>query len=112
MNQLRKINKRGQTLNVISGTVIGFMILIFLIFAVLFGISALNPSSFFTAGSTEANATIDLTQNLTSGVSQFGGYIPSVMKVLAVVLILAAIVLLVFYVNRMRDTAGTGTGGL
>lgn len=105
-------NKRGQTLNIISGTVIGFVVLIFLIFAVLFGISALNPSSFFTANSAEANATSQLQGNLTTGVSTFGSYIPTVFKVLAIVLILGAIVLLILYVRRMQVGAGGGTGGL
>lgn len=109
---LYKKNKRGQTLNIISGTVIGFMILIFMIFAVLFGISSLNPGSFFTTASAEQNATNALTGNLTSGVGTFGGYIPEVLTVLAVVLILSAIVLLVLYIRRMQGAAGGGSGGL
>jgi uncharacterized protein with PQ loop repeat len=104
-------NKRGQTLNIISATIIGFVVLIFLIFAVLFGISALNPSSFFTAGSTEAIAVGNLTTNLTKGVGDFGTYIPTIMKVLAIVLVLSAIVLLIFYVRRMQG-AGGGSAGL
>ena len=102
-------NKKGQTLNIITGTIIGFMILIFMIFAVLFGIAKLNPSSFFTAGGADALAMTNLQQNLTSGVGQFGGYIPTIFVVLAVVLVLSAIVLLVLYVRRMQD--GTGSGG-
>jgi hypothetical protein len=107
-----KRQKKAQTLNIITSTVIGFMILIFMIFAVLFGIAKLNPSSFFTAGSADANATTNLQSNLTSGVSQFGAYIPTVMIVLAVVLVLSAIVLLVLYVRRMQMGAGGGGGGL
>lgn len=102
-------DKKGQVLDVIGGSVIGFVVLIFLIFAVLFGISALNPSSFFTANSAEANATSQLSGNLTTGVATFGSYIPTVFKVLAIVLILAAILLLVMYVRRMQ--VGTGGGG-
>ena len=105
------MHKKGQTLELIGGTVIGFMVLIFLIFAVLYGISALNPASFFTANSASANATTNLQNNLTSGVSTFGGYIPTVMTVLAVVLVLAAIVILILYVRRMQMGSGA-SGGL
>ena len=106
-----KTNKRGQTLELIGGTVIGFMVLIFLVFAVLYGISALNPASFFTANSASANATTQLQNNLTSGVASFAGYIPTIMTVLAVVLVLSAIVILILYVRRMQ--AGSGSvGGL
>jgi hypothetical protein len=103
-------NKKGQTLDLISGTVIGFLVLIFIIFAVLFGVSALKPSTFFTAGSSEANATNSLQANLTSGVAQFGGYIPTVMIVLAVVLVMSAIVLLILYVRRTQGAGGGGSG--
>lgn len=111
--KIPKMNKKGQgTLNLISATIIGFMILIFMIFAVLFGISNLNPGSFFTAASAEQNATNALVQNLTTGVGEFGQYIPDVLTVLAVVLLLSAIVLLVLYVRRMQGAGGTGGGGL
>lgn len=106
------MQKRGQTLNIITGTVIGLMILIFMIFAVLFGISTLNPAGFFTANSAEYNATQSLTANMTSGVAKFGGYIPTIMTILAVVLCIAGIVLLVFYVRRMQGAGGSSTGGL
>lgn len=104
------MSRRGQTLNLISGTVIAFMILIFMIFAVLYGISVLNPTSFFTSGSASANATTLLVNNLTTGVGQFAGFIPTVLIILGVVLALSAIVLLVLYVRRMQ-AAGTGGGG-
>jgi len=102
-------NKRGQTLNIITASVIGFMVLIFMVFAVLFGISKLNPSSFFTAGGVDANATASLQANLTKGVSDFGAYIPTVLVVLGVVMVLGAIVLLILYVRRMQ-VGGTGGG--
>lgn len=36
---MRKIGKKGQVLNAVTGVVIGIMVLIFTIFAVLFGIA-------------------------------------------------------------------------
>ena len=110
LSLIARKNKRGQTLDLISSTVVGFLVLIFVIFAVLFGISALNPSSFFAAGSANANATNTLTSNLTTGVSQFGQYIPTVMIVLGVVLVMSAIVLLILYIRRTQGATGGSSG--
>ena len=107
-----KMNSRGQVIDLVSGTVLGIMGLIFVIFAVLFAIAALNPSSFFTANSASANATAQLQQNLTAGVAQFGVYIPTAFVVLGVVLALAAILILILYVRRMQGSTGGTTGGL
>lgn len=106
---MKRKDKRGQIVNTVSGTTMSLMLLVFTIFAVLYGIATLNPSSFFTASSAEANATAHLQANLTEGVSEFGGNIPSVFKILGVVLVLGGIVLLILMVLRMR--AGTGMGG-
>lgn len=102
--------KRGQTLDLIAGTIIGFMVLIFVVFAVLFGISVLNPGSFFTAGSLSQNATNQLVTNLTGGIGQFGNFIPVILTILGVVLALSGIVLLILYVRRMQAGTGGGSG--
>ena len=107
-----KEKKKGQIVNTISGTTLSIMVLIFIIFAVLFGIATLNPGSFFTAASAEANATSQLTGNLTEGVAAFGGQIPNIFKILAVVLVLGGIVLLVLYIRRMQQVGGGGGAGL
>jgi len=104
-----RMNKRGQIVDTISGTTLSIMTMIFLIFAVLFGIAALNPAGFFTAGSSNANATNLLVNNLTDGVGQVGAYIPTTFKVLGVVLALGAIVLLIVVVRRMQG-GGEGAG--
>lgn len=105
----KSMGKRGQVLNTVNSTVFGVMFLIFLVFAVLFAIATLNPSSFFTANSAEANATANLTGSLTEGVAEIGYQIPTLFKVLAVVLILGAIVLLILYIGRMRQVSGQGS---
>lgn len=104
-----KKNKKGQqTINLISGTVLGLMVMIFMIFAVLFAISTLNPGSFFTTDSAEQNATNQLTQNLTTGIAKGANYIPTIFVILFVVAVLAGIVILVAYVKNMK--AGEGSG--
>lgn len=112
MMKLRKMDKKGQLLDTVGGTVLGFMVLIFIIFGVLFGIAVLNPSSFFTANSADANAVGNLTTNLTSGVGEFGKQIPNVFKILAVILVLGGIVLLIFYIRRMQNVGGSTQGAL
>lgn len=104
--------KGGQTIKLVSGTVLGLVILVFLVFGGLFGIATLNPSSFFTANSAEANATANLQANLTEGVSNFGAKLPSVFTIFGVLLIIAGIVLLVFYIRRMESSGGSGGAGL
>lgn len=111
MRSLLMKNKRGQVLNAVGSTVIGFMALIFIIFGTLFGIAVLNPGSFFTSGSAEQNAVGNLTTNLTSGVAEFSKQVPTIFKVLAVVLVLSGIALLILYVRRGAGTGGA-TGGL
>lgn len=110
--RLSPLGKRGQIVSTISGTVLSLMVLVFIIFAVLFGIATLNPSGFFTANSADANATAKLTGNLTEGVAQFGGQLPNLFKILAVVMILGGIVLLVLYIRRMQAVGGGGGAGL
>ena len=94
----------------VGGMVLGVMVLVFLVFAVLYGIGVLNPASFFTDDISK-NATSNLQNNLTSGISSFAGQIPTVFKILAVVLALSAIVILIVYVRRMQG-GGMQSGGL
>lgn len=107
---MKSMNRKAQTIELIAGTVSAFLGLILIVFAILYAVSALNPTSFFTAGSGNANATNALTANLTTGVAGLGGYIPTVLSVLGIVLVIAAIVILVLYVRRMQDHTGAGAG--
>lgn len=108
---MRKLasNKRGQVLNLVGGTIVGIMILIFMIFAVLYAVAVLNPSSFFASGSASANATNVLTNNLTAGVAGFAGIIPNTLLVLGIVLVLSAILILIMYVKKMGSSEGSGS---
>ena len=107
----RRMAKKGQVIELVSGTVLGILGLVLVIFVVLFALSALNPASFFTSGSASANATTNLQNNVTFGVGQFGQYIPTVMLVLGVVFVLAGLLILVLYIRRMQ-MGGSSAGGL
>lgn len=108
MKSIKQMNRKGQALKLASGVVIGFLVLILIMFVVLFAVSSLNPTSFFTAGSGEANATKVLTQNLTTGVASFGKYIPITLLTLGLVIVLAVLVVVIFYVRRFESTGGGG----
>lgn len=107
---MRKImDKKGQVgINNVTTLVVGIMVFIFVVFAVLYGIATLNPGSFFSTGSAEANSTSNLQKNLSAGIDAFGAKIPTAMTVLAVVFILGFVALLIFTVYRFTATRSGG----
>lgn len=108
-----QMKKRGQVIGLVGGTIMGLLGLIFLVFAVLYAISVLNPSGFFPAASASANATAALQNNLTTGVAAFSNFTVPIFSILGVVLVLAGILVLILYVRRMQQGAGgSGIGGL
>ena len=109
-NISRKLNKRGQIINTVSGVIIGLFILVMLAFAIFLGISSLNPGSFFT-NEQQGDAVNGSVDNLTAGFANFTTQIPTVFTVLGVVLILGALAILILIVVRFRGTAGA-SGGL
>lgn len=108
----REMKRKGQTLDLVTTTVISLMIFVFVVFAVLFGISSLNPGSFFAAGSANQNATNQLVSNTTTGIANFGNQIPTAFIVLGVVFILGFIGLLLLIVRRFAGQASGGAGSL
>jgi hypothetical protein len=110
MRSILKVDKRGQAVSVgtVTALIVGIMVMIFVVFAVLYGITTLNPASFFATGSLDANATQGLQSNLTTGIGNFGSKIPTVFTIIAVVFILGFIGLLVATVYRFASGAGTG----
>lgn len=106
--RFKKMNKRGQVIELATGTVVGVVIFLFIVFALLFGIAALNPSGFFSAGSASANATTALTDNTTTLISNFSNRLPVVGTILGVVMILAILGVLIAIILRYRGAGGTG----
>jgi hypothetical protein len=102
-------NKKGQVINLITGTIVGLLVMALVVVAVLFGISAINPASFFGTATAAQNATNSFTYNITAGTVEVANKFPTVMLILAGVLALAGIVILIGYVRNLQSTAG-GTG--
>ena len=102
--KLRKLNNRGQAIEVTGKTMIALLVLVVTVVAVLLALSALNPGSFFTSGSAERNNTIALQANTTQLVGNFSQQIPVLGTILGIVLILGFIGLLIFIVRRFASS--------
>ena len=102
------MQKKAQVIDTATGVIVGVAVAVLLVFAVLLGISSLKPSTFFTAGTTEALAMNQSTANFSYGIMNFFAQIPTAMTVLGVVLILGFIGLMIAIVLRFRSSAGGG----
>lgn len=95
--------------NVISGIMFVAILLavLLLVIAIIFGLEIFGDQGI-------NNSTNDIRDNVIGMVENFFELMPTVGTILAVVILIAAIVILVMYVLRMRDTptggAGTFTG--
>lgn len=111
MNSKRAItpSKKGQTLSLVMGIIGSIFVSIFIVFAYLYGISALNPGAFFAAGSENQNLTNGMVTNFTAGIQIFFATLPTAFKVLGIVFILTFIGLLIVVVTRFRQNSGGGS---
>lgn len=112
LKSIIKQSKKGQVLNTVVATFVGLFVLILIGFAVLLGISSLDPVSFFPAAAeNQTNVSIDAMQNsinnLTTGFSAFTTQIPTIMTILGVVVVLAALAILILIVVRIRGASGS-----
>ena len=108
----KKSNRKGQVIDLITGTVIAIVIMIFIIFALLFGISSLNPAGFFTAGSASNNATLALQTNTTGLIQNFSQQLPTAGTIFGIVLLLAVLGILILMIVRWKEHSSmSGTGG-
>ena len=90
--------------NVISGIMFVAILLavLLLVVAIIFGLSVFGDNGI--------NTTTDgIRDDIVSMVANFFALMPTVGTILAVVILIAAIVLLVMYVSRMRNTGQQGS---
>lgn len=106
----QKLNKKGQVINTATVTLLSILGLIITAFIIFFLIAVLNPASFFTAGSAQANSTNALVANSTEMVSQFSQRLPTVGLLLGLTLLIAVFLIIFFYIQKIRQ-AGVGGGG-
>jgi hypothetical protein len=105
-----KEDKRGQTVNLATGTIVSIMIAVLTIIFLYFTLSSLNPSALFTAGSANQNATNNLVGNFTQTGVEFGARLPTIGIMFSVLLIIAVVVIVILYLRRFQG-AGAGGGG-
>ncbi len=109
-----KMSGKGAiSVNSVGTVMISFLVIAFTAVAVFLGLSTLRTSGIFPAGSTEANATSNISTQITSGVTTFFSYTVTLFSILAVVLILGFIGLLIFIAYSFYSGGtGGGNGGI
>lgn len=92
-------------MGVVTSTVMGVGGLIIGVIVILVVVATLNGANLLTTGSAEANITRDLTTNFSTGLTEIGNKIPTILLIVAVVFLFGALVLL------MRNANAMGIGG-
>ena len=107
-----RTNRKGQVIDSVTGTIVSVFVTFLIIFALLYGISVLNPSTFFTASSLAQNVTTQFQNNATQLAGNFGQQLPVVGTIFGVVLIMSVLAIFVLYVLRFKGQATNGGGSL
>lgn len=106
----RWMNSRGVLGMETAGEVFKFaLILAVLAIAVFLALSSLQDANLFTTGSSNANNTDDVINNVTGGVVTFFASIGTVFSILIAVVIILAVVLILLAIRRF---SGGAAGGL
>jgi hypothetical protein len=92
-------------MGVVTNTIYGVGGLIIGTIVILVVVQTLNNASLLGTATAEANITSDLTTNFTSGLTEVGNKIPTILLIVAVVFLFGALVLLIRNANLM------GVGG-
>ena len=102
LTKISPLNKKG---GVVTSTVMG---VVGLVIAVIIGyiiVSTLTGANLLGTSTVESNSTDHLVANLTAGVGNVAGKIPTILLIVAVVFLFGALVLL------MRNAKQMGVGG-
>jgi len=102
LTKISPLNKKG---GVVTSTVMG---VVGLVIAVIIGyiiVSTLTGANLLGTSTVESNSTDRLVANLTAGVGNVAGKIPTILLIVAVVFLFGALVLL------MRNAKQMGVGG-
>jgi len=102
INNILKMNKKGQTGGLITGLVFGVASLVIGVIIAFVVVSTLVNSNLLEAGSVENRTVASLSANFSEGIDRVSEKIPTVLLVAAVVLIISVLALLVGVWQRMR----------
>jgi len=108
MKSLRKMNKKGvfglTSVQQFFAIILGIALLAYVIVVIM---GTLNASSILTAGSTAANQTNNILNNVSTGITGFFSAINPVYAILAILVIILVLVVLVRVVTG--STGGSGS---
>lgn len=109
LKPLMKSKKGVLGLDIVKQVIFTLLVLAVVAIALFLALTSLNNAGIFTANSKAANDTNLIINNITSGTTTFFGNIPTIMTILGVVIIIAAITIIIAYVSRFgggRSEAG------
>lgn len=107
--KLKGMNKKGVLgMDTVRDVIVFMLTLSVTAIAVFLALSSLQNANLFTGGSTEELNTNLTIGNITEGTTAFFSNIPTVFTILGAVVIILAVTLILFAVNRF----GKGTGNL
>lgn len=95
-------------MGVVTNTIYGIGGLIIGTIVILVVVQTLNNASLLGTNTAEANITSDLTANFTSGLTEVGNKLPTILLIVAVVFLFGALVLLIRNANLM-GVGGSGS---
>lgn len=105
-----KINKKGVLgLDTARDVMIFLLTLAVVAIAVFLALVSLQDSNLFATGSQAANDTDLIIGNITTGTTDFFSNIPTVFTILGAVVIILAVTLILFAVNRFSQGSGAGS---
>lgn len=102
-------NKKGIVgLDIAGDVVLSIVVIAFLLFAAIFLMGTLNSSNILTAGSLEKNYSTAVFTNSTIGFGTLAQYFPTIMTVLAVVIIFGLFALIIYVLYRLKGGSSAG----
>ncbi len=105
----KKMNKKGVLgLDTTRDVMIFLLTLAVVAIAVFLALVSLQDANLFTTGSQAANDTDSIINNITTGAAGFFDNIPTVFTILGAVVIILAVTLILFAVNRFSSSTGSG----
>lgn len=109
-SQMMKNKKGALGLDVTKEVMLALLTLAVIGVAVILALTSLQNSNVMPAGSAGYNNTAQIIGNVTSGTTSFFGSTGTIFGILVVVVIIAAISLIIYYVSRFSQAGQTTIG--
>jgi len=111
MKSILMKNKKGVLgLDVVKALFLMLVVLVVLGVAGILATVSLRDSGIFGAGTLEKNQTTAIVNNYSAGIASFFGNTSTIISILVVVVIIAAIGIVIAIISRFGGTGGRSTG--